>query len=884
MQQKPSPTSVRRSLRQVRVRQTAYRVMIATALATGHAAMYEPGKRDPSYIPDVTPSPDHPDLKVCGLQRGDRPIVEFRENRPGGGYVVRRVRLCRDGTQDPTFRIAPDLQPELDRVGQSSSAVSVVRVVGDETVMVAFNTQTNNTVWRLYRLHADGDRDTAFGPTEFHWFGTYTGAFVPLQDGEFLVTKGWFPLPNGEGRGPARLHRDGSVDGTYKPPSVGSVFAVLPDGSASYFATERSGTESYTVLGRLKADGRPDEGFPVVRMPPEVSADVIPFVAPDGKLIVWGFNYQTSRSFLLRLHSDGRADGSFVPDFVPWGPAGVSQILPQPDGKLLAGGRVESGYGIGVYSIVWRMYNDGAVDLGFRTFFKYGSDLAVPVSLLAQLEDGGILAAGSFEGPDLVRLQGGDFRLWERTRFADLKLQPPSQDVRLSLVGPPGQPVGVEKSSDLEAWEPLATTTLVEGEGAVMDSQTVASARGFYRAVELPLEDPAAQPGAVDRSFDLRPEWDYPVSVSAAACGPDGAVYLGYVAGWGPEALGKYPRAYFGLARFQPDGQPDPAFAVPLWQGKYNNLGFEHPRLLALYPDGRVLCSHGPGPRVIARFQADGTLDPEYAPAITLLFDWAGCGWGNIRLLLPLADGKVIVVGGFDSVDGQRLKGIARLQPDGRLDPSFRPDPNVSGRGIPYCWSPGLPTVFDAVLVGERLMIAGDFTHIDGKPRPGIARLNQDGSLDLSFEPAQFSAGSEFRALAVVNDKVLAAGRCQIWSSTQWAYGVFRLNEDGSLDQTFTPWARVGASGSSDLVLLSGGRLAVRSQLSVGGPSPIKEFVLLGPGGERQESFRPSLELWPSFTVGSPRAGLLLAGCLGGYPDYTYPNLPRAYVVRVLLD
>ncbi len=40
-----------------------------------------------------------------------------------------------------------------------------------------------------------------------------------------------------------------------------------------------------------------------------------------------------------------------------------------------------------------------------------------------------------------------------------------------------------------------------------------------------------------------------------------------------------------------------------------------------------------------------------------------------------------------------------------------------------------------AVLPDGRLLLAGTFTEVNGVPRPGLARLSRDGTLDDEFEP-----------------------------------------------------------------------------------------------------------------------------------------------------
>src|SRR5690606_19670280 len=49
---------------------------------------------------------------------------------------------------------------------------------------------------------------------------------------------------------------------------------------------------------------------------------------------------------------------------------------------------------------------------------------------------------------------------------------------------------------------------------------------------------------------------------------------------------------------------------------------------------------------------------------------------GPIDRLVPQADGKLLVAGGFDYIGGGQALGFARLRVDGRLDPTFRVELN----------------------------------------------------------------------------------------------------------------------------------------------------------------------------------------------------------------
>lgn len=122
----------------------------------------------------------------------------------------------------------------------------------------------------------------------------------------------------------------------------------------------------------------------------------------------------------------------------------------------------------------------------------------------------------------------------------------------------------------------------------------------------------------------------------------------------------------------------------------------------------------------------------------------------------------------------------------------------------------------------EKIYIAGDFTSYNGFNVGGIARLNPNGALDLTFNSQQAgfakNSGLSVRSIALDSDgKIYAAGAFTSYNGTAILQNnVVRLNDDGSLDTSFVPprfensnFAGQAASMSlvkkvGDLVLVSG--------------------------------------------------------------------------------
>src|SRR5262249_50381955 len=148
---------------------------------------------------------------------------------------------------------------------------------------------------------------------------------------------------------------------------------------------------------------------------------------------------------------------------------------------------------------------------------------------------------------------------------------------------------------------------------------------------------------------------------------------------------------------------------------------------------------------------------------------------GEVSAVAVQTNGAVIIVGQFSFVNGAARKGIARLQTNGVVDPSFNP-----GSGF----DAGVWAV--AIQPNGQIVVGGDFSTINFAPRSRIARLNFDGSLDNSFVTPGGIDGA-VRSIALQPDgRVLLGGDFTSISNTNRAR-IARLDDHGGLDLSFDP-------------------------------------------------------------------------------------------------
>lgn len=241
------------------------------------------------------------------------------------------------------------------------------------------------------------------------------------------------------------------------------------------------------------------------------------------------------------------------------------------------------------------------------------------------------------------------------------------------------------------------------------------------------------------------------------------------------------------------DGTIDAAFSVG--SGANGEV-----RDVALAESGKVfiagdfLSYKGTSRPRIALIGANGTVDAGFVPG-------SGAD-GAVHSVVALPGGKALIGGNFLNYNGNGIVGIARLNANGSRDIAFNPGtgPNGLVRKV-------------IALPGDKVLIGGDFTSYNGTARAGLAQLNSDGTLDTIFDPGTGVVGGSLLALARSDDgKLMIGGGFTEYNGTPRA-GIARVNDDGSLDASFDPGA--GANGLvRALVILSGGKTIIGGEFT----------------------------------------------------------------------
>ena len=449
-------------------------------------------------------------------------------------------------------------------------------------------------------------------------------------------------------------------------------------------------------------------------------------VQMDGKILVGGSffsaggtgstvgqNGHVQRGYLARFNPDGSVDLTFsdpnfyhnsVPQFCV-----VNDIAVQMDGKILVVGDFSqvggTGNSVGLNGVVprrsiARLHPNGTVDSSFQSpldFSQYDSVHSIALQTDGRILIGGRFVAFGFPNP-----------LFLRRHLARLL---PDGSVDPSFVNPNiagGQP-GSGRN---------ITGIAIPSDGKLIGTGPVDSVGG--------TGDTAGQNGHITRS---------------------------------------------GAARFNQDGTVDPTFGDPnlrRLQQTMQSVFWDPPRAV-LQLDGKVIITRsfdaagGTGDIVgqnghmarqsVARFNADGTLDPSFADAKA----------GNVYIGASQPDGKIILAGSLQGFNiggasgGVGFRTMARVNPDGTFDPSFA-NPNFLGYGVhSLAWlSSG------QILAAGAFQSAGggvgDPLGVNGRvARTGVARINTGlaggGSVPVITSPptATASVGTAFNYQILAN-------------------------------------------------------------------------------------------------------------------------------------
>lgn len=158
---------------------------------------------------------------------------------------------------------------------------------------------------------------------------------------------------------------------------------------------------------------------------------------------------------------------------------------------------------------------------------------------------------------------------------------------------------------------------------------------------------------------------------------------------------------------------------------------------------------------------------------------------GGIQFIETTSDQKLLIAGDFTTVNGQSRLKIARLNADGSLDTSFDANWIYASSNLNNVKVKTITSLPDG-----KVYFSGSFSSPGSNVPDKILRLNPDGSLDQSLTTTPEIEGINF-AKGILNIQPLPNGKflaCGYFSTANGntKSNIARFNSDGSFDSTFT--------------------------------------------------------------------------------------------------
>lgn len=284
----------------------------------------------------------------------------------------------------------------------------------------------------------------------------------------------------------------------------------------------------------------------------------------------------------------------------------------------------------------------------------------------------------------------------------------------------------------------------------------------------------------------------------------------------------------------------------------------------ATQSDGKILIAGhfynyaGQASKFLARLNADGSFDAG--------FDQGGGVQLPVETLVIQPDKKIVIGGWFYRYNYIVRNRVARLNADGSLDSGFDP-----GMG------PDRDVYAADIQPDGKVLIGGAFKKVSGITRNYLARLNADGSLDLSFNPG-FGADNVIEDIVVQPDgRVLIAGSFSSYNGVARQY-IARVNADGSLDHSFDPGG--GASGTVfKIALQADGKIFIAGYFDYYNGNGVRDIARLNADGSYDPGF--NTDSWVDYPnqieniVIQPDGKVIISGAFSSIDGNARNNIAR---------
>lgn len=499
---------------------------------------------------------------------------------------------------------------------------------------------------------------------------------------------------------------------------------------------------------------------------PATVSDLI--LQDDGHLLVAGnFTFVNGERVdrIVRLRPDGTRTPGFVTTFRD---TVVTAMDIQSDGRILVGGYIPATDEEPERGVAFRLQPDGAPDPSFQPALFNRRVLQIKELNQTTIVIGGLFSAhAGLRGSGLVTL------------FPDGTLR------QMITLDPPASP----DTTDIYRVVPLPDAGFY-----------VSGNRGFEGVLHRIRPN-----GVLDTTFQVNTVFDsgdFMTSIQELQV-VNGEVWLGtFTWEFNPQVV-----------RLDSTGQLMQQFSVPNPQG------------LAVLPDGRALVTCVVDGEPDVYIAAEGQLTP-YLPGPP--------ADDFVSRMAVAPDGSLFVAGRYSFFKGFPLESIMKFTPSGNPDLSFSARLQRSG------------VVRQVMQLDDgRLLIAGRFTQVNQREAVHLARLFPNGDLDPTFAvntlPRPYSVNAITRT---PTGQILVATEGRSFDDAPY-FPLVRLQDDGQIDPSFsTNLASAVVGDAEGVVAMDNGRILVYGSLSINADiGRYRQLLAFNTAGELDTAFMHRFDL-----------------------------------------
>lgn len=237
------------------------------------------------------------------------------------------------------------------------------------------------------------------------------------------------------------------------------------------------------------------------------------------------------------------------------------------------------------------------------------------------------------------------------------------------------------------------------------------------------------------------------------------------------------------VARFNTDGSFDSVFSTIEGSGSTDVDG--RLRCIAVRNDGKIYIGGryilSLNRQYITRLNADGTLDNTFIPKKFFNQSWENDTNNGIFALLIQPDGKLLAAGSFKKYGADQVAGIVRLNEDATLDTTFQGKITAMINGYSYQdFINNLSFYNDG-----SIMASGNIRMFNQVAVNNMVRFSSNGTVNMAYRNICKGFDRAVHKIFVQPDgKIIATGYFFSYNGIT-RDRIIRLNTDGSVDESF---------------------------------------------------------------------------------------------------